>query len=328
MKVSVIVPNYNHSSFLEKRLESIYNQTFKDFEVILLDDNSSDNSIDILQKYAHRHETRCIITNDKNSGSPFLQWKKGMEIAEGEYIWIAESDDWAESNFLKETVKVLEGNKDLALVYCQSLKVDEKGRVLGSLLKNTSLFMPNNWYDSFIKKGNDIIKYMIYRNVIPNASAVVFRNNSSIMSYLQVDLKTCGDWWFWINLIKGKKVAFINNHLNYFRFHSTVTRIRKTFDKRKSLLIEKMAILNLIEKIYPEYNFFINEYKKVIFKTILFTFNPRKIDQIQKIYSEEIKKELTTLRYFFLEILKRTELVTSFFNRAVIYLKNQIIHTI
>jgi len=89
--LSIIVPNYNHAVFLPQRLDSIFNQTFQDFEVILLDDQSPDNSVEILQQYAQKYRDKVahFITNDQNTGNPFVQWKKGIELARGEFIWIA-----------------------------------------------------------------------------------------------------------------------------------------------------------------------------------------------------------------------------------------------
>ncbi|MCW8968588.1 MAG: glycosyltransferase, partial [Flavobacteriales bacterium] len=71
--ISIIIPNYNHALFLKKRLESVYNQTYPHFEVILLDDASTDNSIEILNTYKSHPKTAHLIVNTQNSGSPFKQ---------------------------------------------------------------------------------------------------------------------------------------------------------------------------------------------------------------------------------------------------------------
>ena len=118
--VSIIVPNYNHSRFLEERLESIFSQTFQDFEVILLDDSSTDNSVEVLKRYATHPKVRELLVNDHNSGSPFKQWQQGFALSLGEYIWIAESDDYADKDFLATLVPALKANPQLGLAYCQS----------------------------------------------------------------------------------------------------------------------------------------------------------------------------------------------------------------
>lgn len=82
-------------------MKSIFNQTFQDFEVILLDDASTDNSREILHKYQEHPKVSHLIINETNSGSPFKQWEKGLAFARGEFIWIAESDDYCNIFFLK-----------------------------------------------------------------------------------------------------------------------------------------------------------------------------------------------------------------------------------
>src|ERR1700752_3159230 len=76
-KVSVIIPNYNHATFLIERIDSILCQTFQDFELIILDDCSNDNSRSIIEKYHGHEKISHIIYNPTNSGSPFMQWQKG-----------------------------------------------------------------------------------------------------------------------------------------------------------------------------------------------------------------------------------------------------------
>ena len=100
MNVSVIIPNYCHARFLNQRIDSVLNQTYSDYEVIILDDCSTDNSREIIESYRNHPKISHIVYNEKNSGSTFIQWEKGFELARGEYIWIAESDYVARSTFL------------------------------------------------------------------------------------------------------------------------------------------------------------------------------------------------------------------------------------
>src|SRR5438874_4285236 len=105
--VSVIVPNYNHAPYLLRRIDSILAQTYRDFELILLDDCSTDDSREILTSYRDNPRVR-IEFNAKNSGSVFKQWNKGVQLARGRYIWIAESDDYADPRSLARIVPILE----------------------------------------------------------------------------------------------------------------------------------------------------------------------------------------------------------------------------
>ena len=99
MKVSVIIPNYRHALYLKERIDSVLEQTYRDFEVIILDDCSPDDSREIIETYRTREKIAHIVYNERNSGSTFMQWQKGFDLAQGEYIWIAESDDFADPGF-------------------------------------------------------------------------------------------------------------------------------------------------------------------------------------------------------------------------------------
>src|SRR5580698_2020180 len=114
--VSVIIPNYNHARFLRRRIDSVLSQTFQDFEVILLDDCSTDESRSILALYSADPRVR-IEFNETNSGSTFKQWNKGVRLARGKYVWIAESDDYADARLLERLVAVLDNQPEATFAY-------------------------------------------------------------------------------------------------------------------------------------------------------------------------------------------------------------------
>ena len=97
--VSIIVPNYNHAKYLSARMDSILNQTFQDFEVIILDDCSTDNSRTVIDSYRDCEKVSNIVYNEVNSGSPFIQWNRGVSLARGSLIWIADTDDFCQIEF-------------------------------------------------------------------------------------------------------------------------------------------------------------------------------------------------------------------------------------
>jgi glycosyltransferase involved in cell wall biosynthesis len=222
--VSVIVPSYNHENYLKQRLESIFSQTYVNFEVILLDDCSTDGSQGILLEYAKNPKVSHCVFNAINSGNTFIQWNKGIELAKGDYIWIAESDDFCELNFLEAVSKPLIENKQVALSYSQSNRVDADGQITGSWKTHTDSIDASLFSDNFVLEGNLFIeKYLIYKNVIPNASAViirkqVLRNLGAINT--DHELRYCGDWLLYFKIALNQKLAFCSKDLNNFRYHS------------------------------------------------------------------------------------------------------------
>ncbi len=243
--ISIIVPNYNHEKYLKQRLESIFNQTHQNFEVILLDDKSTDNSKDIISLYSKKDKVSHCIFNETNSGSTFKQWNKGVSLAKGDYIWIAESDDFCEVDFLEKVIKPFKKDKEIALTYCQSHKANSKGIITGNWIAHTETFKSNPFYQDFIMEGNAFIEhYLIHKNVIPNASAVLFKKESlqKIMPLIfKPFMKYNADWFYYVQLICNKKVAFISESLNYFRYHETSV-IGKAFEETGITKIYKMEL--------------------------------------------------------------------------------------
>ncbi|WP_179351888.1 glycosyltransferase family 2 protein [Winogradskyella vidalii] len=248
-KVSIIIPNYNHAAFLQQRLDSVFNQTFQDFEVILLDDASTDESANLLKANKNHPKVSCVVINTENSRSPFKQWKKGIDLAKGDYIWIAESDDYCALDFLE--ICLISLNKASGIAYVQSVDVDTEGKKLSNRIDYTATFKPNIWTGDFTLNGIDFIsKYLSVKNVIPNASAVVFKKellSSNCFSTQLLTMKMCGDWLFWIQLASETNITFVNKNLNFFRHHAQVSRNHQNIDKKKRRIFEESVIRNYLK---------------------------------------------------------------------------------
>lgn len=236
-KVTVVIPNYNHAKYLPKRIESVLNQTFQDFEVLYLDDASTDNSDEVFKRYQHDPRIRFIL-NQKNSGSAFKQWNKGVQEARGEYVWLAEADDYADPRLLETLVAVLEEHPNVGVAYCMSWMVDKDDNILGKLPappeditppkndeKETFALLTNwdmePWGESFRANGPQYYRHwMIYENRVPNASGVVFRKSVyEAAGGADATMRVCGDYMAWIQMLKIADVAFSAKPLNYFRMH-------------------------------------------------------------------------------------------------------------
>lgn len=223
-KVSVIVPNFNHAAFLKERLESILNQTYHYHELIVLDDSSTDTSVEILQKCLAGVNYQLII-NEHNSGSTFLQWDRALAMAKGDLIWIAESDDAADPTLLEKLVQTF-AHKDVALAYCQSLAIDEQSKVTANLIGWTDAISRHLWKHDFVMDGTYFaVNFMSIKNIIPNASAVLFRRSLYVSPpSLRPDFKLGGDLLLWVSIMHGRKIAYVAEALNRYRFHATTVR--------------------------------------------------------------------------------------------------------
>ena len=252
-KVSVIVPNYNYGRFLSQRMESILSQTFQDMEIILLDDCSTDNSQAILSQYATHPLVSHIVFNEKNSGSPFAQWQKGIDLAQGEYIWIAESDDYCEPTLLATLVDSLNQYPTAAIAFAGAILVDANG--------NSTEREFDYWHKyedgsvRFYSSKSYFHKLLMWRCSVYNASGALFRRDL----YLHIDkryatLRYCADWLFWIEMTLCGDVVEIRKKLNRFRMHTDSVTAR--FEKTKGVFEEQLIIAHRLWSL-P----FINRYR-------------------------------------------------------------------
>ena len=259
-KVSVIVPNYNHARFLRQRLDTILAQSFQDFELILLDDCSTDESRTILEEYARDPRVRLEF-NEVNSGSPFKQWNKGVRFARGKYVWIAESDDYADSRLLERLVAVLEVDPGVAFAYCRSWRVTESDQRDGFADSNMAGLDPCRWTANYCADGHDECRdYLVRYNTVHNTSAVLFRRAIyDGVGGADENFRVCGDWKLWAAMALTGKVAYVAEPLNFFRFHDA--SVRSAIVRTGTGLVEELQVIRwvldratptdaLLEKVY------------------------------------------------------------------------------
>ena len=249
--VSVIVPNYNHARYLPQRLDSVLGQTFQNFEVILLDDCSTDHSRAVIAAYAARDARIRVVLNEKNSGSPFRQWDKGISLARGTYVWIAESDDWADSRFLATLTMRMQSDKEIKIAYAQSFDTDQEGNVQRDRKYWTQTLHATRWDTDYENEGvAEIAHYFVHKNIIPNASAALVLRSAIETTFLRkaTELKMLGDWLIWCSILKSGKIAYCAEILNYFRHHSGTTRKHDTVEKKIRRIWEEHEVLKSISK--------------------------------------------------------------------------------
>lgn len=246
-RVSIIVPNYNHASYLATRINSILAQTYRDWELIVLDDASTDNSLEILAGYEEDGRI-SLIRNETNSGNTFVQWNRGVQAARGEFVWIAESDDDSEPEFLETLIPLL--HDGVILAYCQSAVIDASGRVVGTTLDWTEDLDPQRWKRPFVNEGmQEILQYLCMRNTIPNASGVVFRKSAYVKAGgAPQDFRLCGDWLTYARMVAQGSIAYTPLILNHFRTHGG--SVRSTIVKA-SELSEHIGVVHAIAREFP-----------------------------------------------------------------------------
>ena len=227
-RTSVIVPNYNYRQYLEARLSSINKQTIPPYEVIVIDDASTDGSYEWLEENLERLcPSAELIRNGSNSGSVLNQWLTGVRRARGDYVWIAEADDLSEPQFLAETLSKFD-DPDVVLSFCQSKQMDSEGEILcDNYLDYVKDVSPTKWTGPYVNNGVDeIVTALSVKNTIPNVSAVVFKRETllAVLESKLTELKqfrVAGDWLTYIEVLRSGSIAFSPNSLNLHRRHTS-----------------------------------------------------------------------------------------------------------
>jgi glycosyltransferase involved in cell wall biosynthesis len=220
--ISAIIPNYNHARFLKERIRSILEQTIKVDEIIILDDASTDHSREIIED-ATRNSPVPIKTcfNTINSRNIFSQWKKGLELASGDLVWICESDDSCDVDFL-QFLRPYFTEPSIMLTFGRIDFIDQTGALrrdvnynigLGSFFGRARIASAASWFNGPFG----------LRCVIRNVGGCIFRRQT-IDEKLMAELRTyeiCGDWLLYSRLARGGQIAYEPRARSYFRLHGT-----------------------------------------------------------------------------------------------------------
>lgn len=249
-KCSVIIPNYNHANYLAQRINSILSQTYNNYELIILDDGSKDESLAVIEKYKTHAKVAHIIVNETNSGSPFHQWTKGITLASGEWIWIAESDDYAEPDFLETAFATIAKCPEAGIFYSDSIYNTDDGtpyRFKNSASFKNDYFQTKKWSDDYCITGTEELNYFLkYICTIINASCTVIRKDKllNIINNLK-DFRYHGDWYCFIAIALNTNICYSSKPLNSCRMHQEnfLNNIQKSQSKK-----EYFRILNLLVK--------------------------------------------------------------------------------
>lgn len=226
LSVSVIVPSYNHAEFLPERLESILRQTYDRMEILILDDGSTDGSREIIEDYRRRYPDKIrTLYNEQNSGSVFQQWRRGLQQARGELIWICESDDSCERTFLEVLVRHF-ADPSIMLAFGRVLQIDPSGIESQWLDVYRESAGAGIWGDVHVAPAYEWFRGCFsVRNVIPNVGGCIFRRQDLPDEVWARALKyrVLGDWFLYAHLVGGGRIAYDPKAVAYFRMHAANT---------------------------------------------------------------------------------------------------------
>ncbi len=215
--VSVCVITYNSSIFILETLESIKEQTYKNIELVISDDCSTDNTVDICRKWVQKYRMHfanvIIVTSDYNTGIS-ANCNRCYKAANAEWIKGIAGDDLLVPNCIEDFVRFVETNRDIKIV---SSMID----VFGDDIRNYDWY--NKWYDFLDTKPNGCLQYkaLLTMNYIPAVSVFMRKSLWECIGGFDESIKLLEDWPMWLKITgKGIPFYFLRKRLTIYRCHN------------------------------------------------------------------------------------------------------------
>ena len=241
--VSAIVTSYNHADYIVQRMESLATQTYDNIEIIVVDDNSKDNSVEVLKSLKNRINFRLIIL-ESNVG--YAQaCNIGVSASQGEYIIFAESDDYSDVNQIKKLKHKADECK-AGVVFSASNMVDGLGRKFGEdFFWREKKFRKICLTDTRIKP--ELMRvFFLYSCVIPNMSAALIKKNLiNKIGGFDISYSASADWDFWCRLSENTNFYYIREPLNNFRQHMYTVRTL-VLKKKSGVFLQMSEVMKLL----------------------------------------------------------------------------------
>ena len=232
-KISVVLPTYNGIKFIKQSIDSVLNQTFTDFELIIINDCSTDGTRELVEDYARKDARIRVFHNETNLKLP-ASLNKGFELAAGEFYTWTSDDNRYEVDALEIMAKALDENPNVGMVYCNCLVIDENDRVVDAW----KLSQPTG-----IRTGNCIGACFMYRSEVANK-----------VGKYDTTMFLAEDYDYWLRIYENYQLLHLSNFLYYYREHGeslTATKQREIHAQNARLWMRHMDFLvNDIEKFY------------------------------------------------------------------------------
>lgn len=230
--VSIVTPLYNSEKYIEETILSVLDQTYNNWEMLIIDDCSTDNGPNIVKKYTEQDERIKYLKLEENSGAAVSR-NKAIELAEGEYIAFLDSDDLWKKEKLEKQVEFMKEN-DYAISFTEYEEIDESGKKLNILIKAP-------------KKAVTYRKYLLTN---PIGCLTGMYSVKKLGKVYMPNLKNREDTGFWLNILKKDKAYSLKENLAEYRIRKGSLSAKKyELIKYHWYLYRKVEKLSFLESI-------------------------------------------------------------------------------
>jgi glycosyltransferase involved in cell wall biosynthesis len=232
VKLSVIIPSYNHEKFIERTLKSLEEQTFQDFEIILIDDGSTDRTVEMAKKV----NSRAKIFVQQNQGVDATR-NRGVELSKGKYICFVDSDDMSAPERFERQIEVMENDPEIGLVYSDASIIDTEDNIIGRF---------NDVYP--VVRGN-LAEKLIAHYCFVSIATVMIRKETFLKTGFFDPSRFAIEYMKWIEIALVSKTYYDPRPFAYVRRHETNTS--KIIKKAEWSAKTRDALTKILDK-YPK----------------------------------------------------------------------------
>lgn len=260
MKISIIMTSYNYADFIKQGIDSVLSQTYKNWELIIVDDGSKDNSLEIIKNYTKNHGNIYLYThpNNENKGlSKSIQL--GLQKTTGKYVAFLESDDYWENSYLEEKIKVLEKHLEVKFIF-NTVKFFGDDEVVEKYRNNT---LVNELERTKSDTYHWIFCSFFNMSVVATLSSVLVDKKVLKECDFDAPYDVFTDWWLYHQIAMKHKMYCINKELTYWHLH------KKSYSNEKYDAINQQKKEDFYKKLYQNYILNLNLLKINPFKKII-----------------------------------------------------------
>ena len=247
-KISVITASYNYEEYIKETIESVINQTFSDWEMIIVDDGSKDNSVEVIKSYCEKDERIKLLQHENGENKGLVETiRLGVKEAKGEWIVFLESDDTISPDYMAEKIKIAEENTNIKFIFNDVNLFGEESaikEIYDEYFVEFYKTMPN------LKTRQDYIDAFKTKNIVPTFSVVMMKKE--IFETLKFDsvVSQWIDYYLWTQLAPKYDFYYLPQKLTNWRMHKSSYNNKKTSSYKGVVFLDVQIADNLSEGKY------------------------------------------------------------------------------
>lgn len=244
--ISVVITSYNYEKYISKTIESVLNQSYDNFEIIIIDDGSKDSSLNIIKEYVSKYKNIYLYTHEGHINKGFVEsMKLAINKAKGDYVAFCESDDFWDKDNLNEKIKIIDRNKNAVIV---SNNIFVFGDKVGVIERQNYI----NFVNNFLLKERNFINLKNNSSIcfIPTLSAVLIKKEILDKLDFNTPVPAFLDFWLYRQILSRYPLYYTKQKLTFWRQHNSYNGIvnsRKNVEKMDIFIQKSNELLKTIK---------------------------------------------------------------------------------